>query len=36
MTKTIYQAGDLSIDAKRLNNTLHETCKWGAAHPWGP
>lgn len=25
----------LTINADRLNETLHETCKWGAANPWG-
>ncbi|KAJ5133796.1 hypothetical protein N7526_005161 [Penicillium atrosanguineum] len=25
----------LSINADRLWETLHETCKWGAAHPYG-
>lgn len=25
----------LKINADRLWETLHETCKWGAAHPYG-
>jgi hypothetical protein len=24
-----------TINSKRLNDTLHSTCEWGAAHPWG-
>ncbi|BEI80398.1 hypothetical protein CcaverHIS002_0109270 [Cutaneotrichosporon cavernicola] len=36
MTKTVYQPGDLRVDAKRINATLHETCEIGAAHRWGP
>lgn len=26
---------NLKINAERLNNTLHETSKWGEAHRWG-
>ncbi|KLT45198.1 amidase [Cutaneotrichosporon oleaginosum] len=30
-----YEARQLTINAKRLNDTIHETCEWGAAHRWG-
>lgn len=36
MTRTIYQPGDLRVNVQRLNDTLHETCQYGAAHRWGP
>lgn len=32
---TTYQARQLKITPERLNNTLHETCQWGAANRWG-
>lgn len=25
----------LRINQARLSETIHETCKWGAAHRWG-
>lgn len=25
----------LAINADRLMETLHQTCQWGAAHPYG-
>jgi hypothetical protein len=25
----------LKINADRLHETLHQTCQWGAAHPYG-
>ncbi|EPQ28816.1 uncharacterized protein PFL1_03619 [Pseudozyma flocculosa PF-1] len=30
-----YTAGSLKINAARMMDSLHETCKWGAAHPYG-
>lgn len=26
----------LKINSDRLQETLHDTCKWGAAHSYGP
>lgn len=31
-----YRARSLLINPRRLADTLHETCKWGAAHRYGP
>ncbi|KAF7136714.1 hypothetical protein CNMCM5793_006032 [Aspergillus hiratsukae] len=32
---TASQGSGLKINASRLWETLHETCQWGAAHPYG-
>lgn len=30
-----YRPRDLTINGQRLNDTLHQTCEFGAAHRWG-
>ncbi|KAL1409554.1 hypothetical protein Q8F55_003538 [Vanrija albida] len=32
---TTYRPRDLTINGQRLNDTLHQTCEFGAAHRWG-
>ncbi|KAM0327652.1 hypothetical protein ACHAQA_005945 [Verticillium albo-atrum] len=34
-SSTSHAASRLKINADRLNKTLHHTCQWGAAHPYG-
>lgn len=33
---TTSRLSGLTINASRLQETLHETCKWGSANPYGP
>lgn len=35
-TLTTAASTSLRINSDRLQETLHETCKWGAANPYGP
>jgi hypothetical protein len=32
----MYRPRQLVLNGKRMLETLHQTCAWGAAHRWGP